>query len=77
MSAWYRLNLGDPLLADAQCEAIAQAARKAGLAVYSRHEGEGQLHCELILYFPAGSNTLAQAYGALVCGDPGAGLSRL
>ncbi len=33
MSSWYRLSLGDPLLADALREEIAQAAKAAALAV--------------------------------------------
>ncbi len=75
MSSWYRLSLGDPLLADALREEIAQAAKAAALAVYSRHEGEGQLHCELVLYFPEQSYALAKTYNAMPGGDPGAGLS--
>ena len=48
---WYRLKLGDPMLADALRDEIAGVASVHGVELYSRHEGEGQLHCELVLYF--------------------------
>lgn len=74
---WYRLNLGDPLLADTLCEEIMRAAKAGKVALFSRHEGEGQLHCDLVVYFPNEAHALAQSYGATPCADPGSGLSPL
>lgn len=76
---WYRLNLGAADFADAAKERIASQVRSdweaAGhpheLAAYTRHESEGRLHCELIVYFsPAAANT-ARRLGATPCAAPG------
>lgn len=77
MGSWYRLSLGDPLLADSACREIAEAAKAEGVPVFMRHESEGQVHCELVLYFPVETRTLARAYRAVPCPAPEYGLSPL
>ena len=77
MNGWYRLSLGDPLLAGEKLDELVLAAAKADIELYLRHEGEHQLHCDLVVYFWAESPSLARDYGASSCGDPGSGLSLL
>ncbi len=83
---WYRLVLEDALTAWDEVETLredCQAAWRAatepdGMAVFLRHESEGQLHCRAVLYFTPGAAALAQRYAARVCVRPqGAGLSLL
>ncbi|HCS26732.1 MAG TPA: hypothetical protein DIW43_04735 [Spongiibacteraceae bacterium] len=79
---WYRLSLGDPLLADVLRDELMQVVSTSNVELYSRHEGEGQLHCELVVYFKGGVDDIArtgiaQTYGAIPCSDPGRGLLRL
>lgn len=40
-------------------------------AVYMRHESEGRLHCEVIVYFPPETAALARHFGATPCSEPG------
>lgn len=79
--AWYRLNLGDAMLAEARLSELTDilASEPSGCKarVYWRHESEGQLHCDLVLYFPPGSAGQANIVGALPCADPGEGLEAI
>lgn len=76
---WSRLNLGAADLADTALADVCLATRAhwhaAGcpedLAVFSRHESEGRLHCELIVYFSPAATDLAQQLGAAPCAPPG------
>lgn len=76
---WYRLNLGAADFAGAAKERIASQVRRdweaAGhpheLAAYTRHESEGRLHCELIVYFTPATALTALRLGADPCTMPG------
>jgi hypothetical protein len=74
---WYRLNLGAADLANAARTAasVDAAWREAGcpasLAAYTRHESDGRLHCDLVVYFTPDSDLVARELGARPCPDPG------
>lgn len=81
---WYRLDLGDALLAQPRLDEIGQqgreafeaAGRPAGWAVGLVHVS-GKLHCRAELYFSPAAGGLARALGALPCAKPEQGLSVL
>jgi len=78
LQAWHSLNLGDPLLADRELDRIRQLFQaecthqsgNKGMALFIRHESEGQLHCEVKLYFSPAATAVAGAVGATVCDKP-------
>ncbi len=80
MSVWFSKNLGDGMLAWeplAHIEALSLAAfTNAGgredMAVFMRHESEGRLHCELIVYFSPAASELAKEVDADRCERPSA-----
>ena len=70
---WYRLVIGDPMLADAQIDALtrqaeSQLGRDALLAL--RHESGGDLHCQVIAYFSSSAGKWARSLGACHCAVP-------
>lgn len=78
--SWYKLNFGPADLVDQACiaavTAVVDAAwrhvgRPASLAAFTRHESEGRLHCELVVYFGPDAAFVAQQLGARPCEDPG------
>ncbi|OZG73178.1 hypothetical protein BTA51_11860 [Hahella sp. CCB-MM4] len=86
MTGWYRKNLGDALLADVAlseiqtkaCDMLQQTQSQEEAPVYYRHESEGRLHCELIVYFSPAAEQLARAFEAIPCSPPSlSGMSRL
>jgi len=78
MSVWYTKNLGDAMLATEQLDHIKalfqsdydQASSPTEMAVFFRHESEGQLHCEVKAYFSPASVVVAKAVGAHPCNKP-------
>jgi hypothetical protein len=86
MSNWYRLSLGDGIMAgtpEAEIEtefhrSFSAAGRPPDMAVFTRPESEGRLHCEVIAYFSPAAGKLAQAFDAEPCSRPArAGLGLL
>lgn len=86
MSQWHNLNLGDALLAGMELERIERAfddiygrsRRAEQAAVFLRHTSEGQLHCDVIVYFSPQAEDLAQRMHADPCAAPlAAGLGLL
>lgn len=85
MTSWSLLNLGDATLAMAgleRVEALFAADGATGAdpeaAVFFRHESEGDLHCELKVYFSPAARAVAESAGAEPCLRPlRAGLSLL
>lgn len=81
---WYRLNLGDAMLAETQLfqlrkdflqylQATPETERKQ---LYTRHESKGSLHCELIAYLTPDCRDFACQKNAMACPPPcEAGLS--
>jgi hypothetical protein len=86
MDNWYSLSLGDGMTAGAPSAEIeerfqrsfASAGEPPGMAVFTRSETEGRLHCEVIAYFPPAAVDVAKAFGARPCARPArAGLGLL
>jgi hypothetical protein len=78
MNTWYSKNLGDGMWAPAliaQIEEIFRpqfewAGRPVDMAVFSRSENEGRLHCEVIAYFSPASGEAARTLDAEPCDKP-------
>lgn len=78
MAHWFFLALGDGVLAFEPKEALRErfpaafeaAGRPTHMAVFTRHEMEGRLQCEVIAYFTPAASVLAQQMGALPCEQP-------
>lgn len=82
--SWYRLDLGDALLAEGKLDdirgrcraAFEQAGAPAGWAVYLLHVS-GDLHCRAEVFFSPACSDLAQQLGAQPCGSPPQGITLL
>ena len=78
MKPWYRVSLGDGMIAPTPSaeieEAFLQAFTAAGnlpeMAVFTRPESEGRLHCEVIAYFSPAASDVAEAFDAEPCEKP-------
>jgi hypothetical protein len=78
MTSWYTSNLGDAMLAEAELDRIKTlfwmaypaAANTNDLAVLVRHDSDGRLHCEVMVYFTPACATLAKQLGAVPCNQP-------
>lgn len=78
MDKWYSLSLGDGMtagMASAEVEeqfqrSFSEAGEPPEMAVFTRSESEGRLHCEVIAYFSPLAAGLAQAFGARPCARP-------
>jgi hypothetical protein len=86
MNTWYSVSLGDGLTASmpmAQIEETFIRLFTAGgsrpeIAVFTRPESEGRLHCEVIAYFSPAAQEIAIAFDAEPCEKPArAGLGLL
>lgn len=83
---WYTLPLGDGLMASEPSNRIVDgfqaayeaAARPADMAVFTRYDAEGGLHCEVTAFFSPAAAALAETFGARPCPKPArAGLGLL
>ena len=78
MEYWYSANLGDAIMAaepSSELEslfqkAFAEAGKPAEMAVFTRMESEGRLHCEVIAYFSPAAQQVAQMFDARPCTKP-------
>ncbi len=78
MKDWFSVNLGDAMLADAALTQLEQqlssAYAKAGsphdMTAFVRHESEGRLHCEVVVYCSRGFAAVAAAINAHPCVKP-------
>jgi hypothetical protein len=78
MHTWFSKQLGDGVLAFASKDQIwdmfptpfEAAGRPADMAVFTRHELEGRLQCEVVAYFSPAAATLAQQLEAQACERP-------
>ena len=86
MKSWYCANLGDGMMAPVPSaeieEAFTEVFRAAGnppeMAVFTRPESEGRLHCEVKAYFSPAAQDIALAFEAEPCEKPArAGLGLL
>jgi hypothetical protein len=77
-TTWHSLSLGDGMTADEPSEEIRAAFQemyessevKNDIAVFTRGESEGRLHCEVIAYFSPAAAALAKAFDAEPCPIP-------
>ena len=86
MNCWFTCNLGDAMLSGEPLEHIkevflAEYATNDSVnerALFVRHESEGRLHCEVIVYVSPATVRVAKAVSAIPCNKPcAAGLGLL
>ncbi|MBC7949445.1 MAG: hypothetical protein H7Y42_16280 [Chitinophagaceae bacterium] len=86
MDTWYSKELGDGMMAatpsaeieDVFLRLFDAAGKPLSMAVFTRPESEGRLHCEIIAYFSPAAKDVAKAFDAQPCGKPArAGLGLL
>ena len=78
MRIWFTKNLGDAMLAGESLDHIKtlflstyeQANNPKDMAAFFRYESEGQLHCEVKVYFSPASVLVAEALDAVPCARP-------
>ncbi|MFW1677820.1 hypothetical protein ACFVYJ_08555 [Pontibacter sp. JAM-7] len=77
MPHWCCLNLGDAWLADEAMQQLqagyavfCRDRATEGVALWQRHESDGQLHCQLKVYFPPEAEAFARVAGAQPCARP-------
>lgn len=86
MDTWHSKSLGDGMMAAMPADEIeaaflqlfSAAGKPLDMAVFTRHESEGRLHCEVMAYFSPAARDVAQAFDAEPCEKPSrAGLGLL
>ena len=86
MASWYSLSLGDGMTSGLPAAEIEEAfdrvfatnTRSPDVAVFTRPESEGRLHCEVIAYFAPAAADVAKMLDAEPCEKPArAGLGLL
>ena len=78
MDTWYSINLSDGIMAaspSAEIEAsFLQSFNAAGkpseMAIFTRLESEGRLHCEMLAYFSPAAKDIATMFDAQPCEKP-------
>ncbi len=78
MCPWYSISLGDGMTAITPAEEIEErfqqlftaAGKPSDMAVFTRHESEGRLHCEVIAYFSPAAADVAKGFDAQPCEQP-------
>lgn len=78
MNNWYSISLGDGIMATIPSAEIEElfpefyvaAGHPIDMAVFTRSESEGRLHCEVIAYFSPAASELARAFDAEPCPAP-------
>lgn len=78
MKNWYSVSLGDGIMAPAPSAEIEEQFRQLftasgcppEMAVFTRPESEGRLHCEIFAYFSPAAAELAKAFDAQPCMKP-------
>ena len=78
MNSWHSLDLGDAMMAHQSLEQIREAfenfistnGASQGLAIFTRNDSEGRLHCEVTAYFSPAASELAKTFEAEMCEKP-------
>ena len=78
MESWYSTDLGDGITAAIPTAEIEQlfvplfmaAGKPSDMAVFTRAESAGRLHCEVIAYFSPAAREIAKAFDAQSCQKP-------
>lgn len=77
-TSWFSKSLGDGVWAYSKTDQVKDvfqplfvlAGRPADMAVFTRHESEGRLQCEVIAYFSPAAATVAHVLHAHPCDKP-------
>lgn len=86
MNNWFVLNLGDGITAATPTDEIRdrflrlfkEPGNPPEMAVFTRLESEGRLHCEVMAYFSPSAIRIAEEFDAQTCEKPArAGLGLL
>jgi len=86
MDTWYSKALGDGMMAALPSDEIEEkflhlfiaAGKPLNMAVFTRSESEGRLHCEVTAYFSPAARDVAVVFDARPCEKPArAGLGLL
>jgi hypothetical protein len=78
MDNWYSKQLGDGMMASVPSAEIEEiflplfeyVGRPLDMAVFTRYESEGRLHCEVTAYFSPAAVEVAKVIGAEPCAKP-------
>ena len=78
MDTWYSKGLGHGMMAATPSDQIENvflqlfhaAGKPLNMAVFTRHESEGRLHCEVTAYFSPAATDVAKVFGAQPCEEP-------
>lgn len=78
MDSWHSKELGDAIMASLPSDEIKavfqqlfiDAGRPLNMAVFTRQESEGRLHCEVTAYFSPAALDIAKAFDAQPCEKP-------
>jgi hypothetical protein len=78
METWYCMSLGDGMTSGVPSAEIEEvfaplftaAGRPPAMAVFTRPESEGRLHCEVIAYFSPAARDVAKSLDAEPCQRP-------
>ena len=78
MESWYSIDLGDGITAAIPSAEIEKSflplfdavGKPNDMAVFTRLESEGRLHCEVIAYFSPAAQEVAKAFDAKPCEKP-------
>jgi hypothetical protein len=78
MESWYSLVLGDGMTASMPSDEIEElfrrafvaAGRPSDMAVFTRSDQEGRLHCEVTAYFSPSAADVARRFDARPCVKP-------
>ena len=78
METWYSKELGDAITAGMPADEIEKAFQQSfvaagkprDMAVFTRQESEGRLHCEVTAYFSPAAEEVARALDAQPCEKP-------
>lgn len=78
MDTWYSKALGDGMMAATPSDEIERAflqqfnaaGKPLNMAVFTRLESEGRLHCEMMAYFSPAAQSVAEAFEAQPCEKP-------
>ena len=78
MDTWYSMSLGDGIMAAAPTAELEEkflrsftaSGKPPEMAVFTRSESEGRLHCEVIAYFSPAAVAVATVFDAKPCEKP-------
>jgi hypothetical protein len=78
MSNWFYTYLGDVMTASQTLDQIREAFlplfqsddEPPDMAIFTRNDAEGQLHCEVFVYFSPAAAEIARAFDAQPCDQP-------